>query len=103
LGIVKTYMGAVVAKTLKIKPKVIVLFISKFDLFSICHPEDSSSTEIKQKVLSHFKDHIEIIVKECKKTGIPCEIIVGSSTEKWNTSKVLEKITDTLYKHLNGK
>ena len=97
LGMIKIYMGAVASNMLKNKPLSIILFINKFDLLSARHPEDSNSAAIKNDLLNYFKGHIEIVTVNSNKRSIPCEIIIGSTIEKWNTNNLLQKISNSVY------
>lgn len=98
LGYVQAYIeGGIGAKSTK-KPKVVIMFISKFDLYSKLHPGDSASQKAVQKIFDIFDEHIKSAKSAAKKAGIRFETIIGSSVEKWNTERVLAIVTDQLYK-----
>jgi GTPase SAR1 family protein len=96
LGSMKAYIGGVASKFTK-KPKILILYISKFDLFSEFPPEDSSSQKTKQVLEELFSEHIEFAAKTAKDIGIPFKLIFGSAIEKWNTDKMLDVVINQLY------
>jgi hypothetical protein len=99
LGSLTFAVGGIGAKSTK-KPKILILFISKFDLYSKDSPTDSSSRKIREKMLDIFKEHINSAESAAKKVGIRFKLILGSSAEQWNTKEVLDTIIDVLYDKL---
>ena len=97
-GYVQAYIEGGLGSKVTQKPKILILFISKFDIYSKYSPEDSASRITKDKILSLFKDHINSSKTAAQKAGIPFEIVIGSSVEKWNTEKVLDIVSYNLYK-----
>lgn len=90
-------MGAIASDRIKNKPLKVILFINKFDLYSKTPPEDSASSAIRKDLLNNFQAHIEIAFSQAKSKSIPFQVIVGSSLEKWNTSNLLQEISDAIY------
>ena len=100
-GVIKPLVGGLNAQIHGLvwkKPRIILLYISKFDLFSPYHPNDSNSEKITEQVELLFSDHIAFIESEAKKMGVPFKLVVGSSTKKWHTKELIEHIVHELYK-----
>lgn len=97
LGYMQAYVEGGLGASATKKPRVLIMFVSKFDLYSKLPPYDSAAEKIKEKVLDIFADHINSARSAAKKAGVPFELIVGSSVEKWNTGQVLEAVTTVLY------
>jgi len=98
-GILQTYLGYIISEAKNgRRPKILILFINKFDLLSKKHPDDSSSKNQKQAITSLFSTHINILKSEAKKIDIPYAILIGSAVEKWSTKEIQERITRELYK-----
>jgi hypothetical protein len=98
LGYVQAYVeGLLGAKRTK-KPKMVILFISKFDLFSKTPPDDSASDQITRQLRSVFSRHIDSAKSAARKANVPYELLIGSAVEKWNTDAVLAAVAKALYK-----
>lgn len=97
LGYVQSYIQGGLGSEYTKKPKLLIMYISKFDLFSKYHPDDSSSKNTKQALEEIFKEHIGAATKVAKDSKIPFKLIFGSAVEKWNTDKVLDTIISQLY------
>jgi hypothetical protein len=98
LGYVQAYVeGLLGAKRTK-KPKMVILFISKFDLFSKTPPDDSASDQITKQLNGVFNSHINSAKSAAQKASVPCEVLIGSAVEKWNTEAVLTAVAKALYK-----
>lgn len=89
LGYLHAYIQGGLGAQFTKKPKLLILYISKFDLFSAYPPEDSNSQKIKQVLEEVFKDHIEAAAKAGKEAKIPFELIFGSAVEKWNSDRII--------------
>ena len=97
LGYVQSYLeGGIGSKVIK-KPKVIIIFLNKFDLISSLNPEDSTAANIKKKYLEIFSEHIQSADVAAKKASIPIHIIVGSALENWNCNRILDLAGRELY------
>lgn len=72
-------------------PCMVILCMSKFDLFSSTPPNIDQNSKNAQSMLSNtFGKHIEAIKDTCKGKGIPFEIIFCSaSKENWGAEKIL--------------
>jgi GTPase SAR1 family protein len=97
-GVLKAYLGGISAKSVKRKkPKIIIIFINKFDIFSNLKPSDSSSTQTAKEIRELFKEHIKFAENEAKKAKVKCKIIIGSTLKRWGTQEALETIKNELY------
>jgi hypothetical protein len=97
LGYVQAYieggMGSHIAK----RPKVIVVFINKFDLFSEVQPGDSAATSAEESLQEVFGEHIDSARMAGKKTGIPVYVLYGSALESWNCERIIDVVGQSLY------
>jgi len=80
-----------------VKPKLVILFINKFDLFSNAAPTDSTAVEKFHILREVFKEHIELVQKASKEQNVPFECLVGSAAQRWETRTILERINVSLY------
>jgi len=96
LGYVQAYIQGGIVATAK-KPKVIIVFINKFDLLSAHHPDDKNSQEACRQIEQIFKEHIESAHVTEKRTGVPVKILLGSALENWNSDRILDIVAKRLY------
>jgi hypothetical protein len=96
LGYAKMLGGAISAKTTQ-KPKVIIVFIAKFDLFSDDPPHETSSQNIKKDVEKIFERHVDALSSAANLQGIPCDVITGSSFKKWQVDNIVDHVVSRLY------
>ena len=96
LGYLDVVSGAIKTGVTK-KPKAIIVFITKFDLFSDHPPHDSASTEIKNEVNKIFADHIDILSTAAEQNSIPYETIIGSPVRKWNVDSIVHNVATKLH------
>lgn len=97
LGCVQVYIQGGLGSEFTKKPKLLIMYISKFDLFSEYPPDDSSSQKTKEVLEKVFGEHIEVAAKAAKDVGIPFKVIFGSAVEKWNTGEILDIVVNQLY------
>jgi hypothetical protein len=68
----------------KFRPKLAVVFITKFDLVSSHAPQDTSSAAIKAHVEKTFGTITAAVRSACTKYQVPCKVIIGSSkNQNW--------------------
>ena len=95
------YMQALVQGALgarhTIKPKAIVLYMNKFDLFSDLGPEDSTSRDAESEFKSIFAEHIECAQMSAHNLGVKMYPIVGSALNAWNCEKVIKIVGEILF------
>ncbi len=98
-GLLKAYVGALSSKNMskRRKPKIVILFINKFDAFSSVNPKDSSSKDVADKIREQFSKHILYVEKSAKTIGFECKIVLGSTVEKFGVSETLDNIKNILY------
>lgn len=99
LGYIQSLVAAVLGAKNTKKPSIIVLYISKFDLFSKLHPADSAAANVRRQIETLFLEHIDNLKAASKKAGIRFEVVIGSPAEKWNTKEVLDIIVEELFKN----
>jgi hypothetical protein len=97
LGYVEAFVeGALGARKTR-KPKVMVLFLNKFDLFSQFPPGDSHAVNEQKHFLSMFSEHLKSVDVATKKANIKLHIIVGSALKNWNCDNLINSIGKSLY------
>jgi len=79
------------------KPKIVIIFLAKFDLLSERSPNDKSSQGEKANLEERFRAHIDIIRDACVKNDIPFETIVGSAAANWNVEQIVKVVGRRLY------
>jgi len=98
LGILNAYLrGGLTSKHNRRKPKILILFISKFDLLSEVKPDDSSAKDATKIIQNLFKEHIDNARFAARQANIEFEVFIGSSIEKWNIDQILNFISNKLY------
>jgi len=101
-GAVRYIAGSIRCDTNKSQPKVVVLYISKFDLFSNIDTDENK--EFAEKFKNIFKEHIMIIEKVCnRKPEITFKCFVGSTKKKWKTRAIEDTLLDTIILNKKGK
>ena len=90
---------ALVGDTGKLKPALVVVFVSKFDLVSGHTPYDTSSSAALHEVETLFAPHRDAISSQCRKANIPFEWIVGSARKGWG----VRELRDALRKVVTAK
>ncbi len=98
-GVLRTFLGALNSLKLNIKkPKLIILYLNKFDLYSNNRPSDSSSEYIVEKYNKIFLRHIAYAKEECQKANVPFEVVINSSHKKWGVrEEIVHHISNKLY------
>jgi hypothetical protein len=79
------------------KPKVVIFFLNKFDLFSSYPPNDSGGFQAKTDFENIFKEHIASGMSALSKAGIKFHVIIGSALENWNCDLIIEMAGNDLY------
>lgn len=99
LGYIKALLAGLSSTEMSIsKPKIIIGFFNKVDLFSKETSDTSVSNSAYQLFSKEFADHIDFLKKIGKKAGIPCEIIFGSTVRDWQLQKIKIIMEKKLYK-----
>ena len=80
------------------KPEMVIMCISKFDMFSAFPPDDSQSKPAAQKLESDFRDHITRIKRACATKGVPFEVLLTSARKGWGVDDVQRRIHTALFK-----
>lgn len=96
-GLVKGIIQGGLRSSVTKKPKVIIFFINKFDLFSDNSPDDTSTVNANSFYNETFKTHIDISKKIGKELKIPVHIVIGSVLRNWNCQKIMDLIKHDLY------
>ncbi|HEX6900549.1 MAG TPA: hypothetical protein VF789_12570 [Thermoanaerobaculia bacterium] len=79
------------------RPKLIVIAVSKFDIFSSQDPSRDASKEAKEKLQELFSPHIRRINGECNNVSVECKVEFCSALEGWNTEVVNRHISKVLF------
>ncbi|MFH0988860.1 MAG: hypothetical protein V1799_02470 [bacterium] len=81
-----------------IKPEMVILCISKFDLYaSHCDPLDNETLESQKELSKVFLRHIERVKSECENKHVPYKLIFCSALRYWNIDEINHLIKITLF------
>lgn len=97
LGYIQAFIEGAMGARKTNKPKVVILFLNKFDLYAAYPPTDSAVIETRDMFRKLFEEHIRSAELALKKANIPCHIILGSALENWNCELIVEIIGKELY------
>lgn len=97
LGIVKAQVMGGLDSDLTIKPKAVVLFMNKFDLFSPDNPDDKAASHAKELFEDIFSKHNEVLTKATNRRKIDFYPVVGSAFNSWNCARIIDYIGESLY------
>jgi hypothetical protein len=97
LGIVKTQVLGGLDAIKTIKPKAVILFINKFDLYSSVRPGDSASLKMESDFKGIFSKHIEVIKTATSRKGVRFYSLAGSAFNSWSCKDIIDRIGHTLY------
>ena len=88
--------GALGSNVIKRKPKSLILFINKFDLYSNYPPDDSQSSNHEKEIRAIFERHERSITSAAKRAGIPFHIIIGSALKGWKCNFIIDSASKDL-------
>lgn len=97
LGIIKAQILGGLEARRTVKPKAVILFINKFDLFSSIKPDDTSSSKTQDDVLRIFAPHIDFITKATSRKKLKFYYTVGSAFNSWKCDYIIDRIGVALY------
>jgi len=97
LGYVQSFMEGGLGARKTRKPKVVILYLNKFDLVSDFPSGDSSAKEAEDKFLSRFREHQQSVELATKKAHIKLHIVVGSALRGWNCDNLITLVGKSLY------
>lgn len=80
----------------RLKPDLVVLFLTKFDLLSDHSPEDAASKTAKAEMDDHFREHASRLEAQCDAADVAFLSIIGSGQKKWGISELRDGINDML-------
>lgn len=96
LGYMKVFLEVVLLTQLTVKPKIVVLFVNKFDLFSAHNPNDSQARIAIKEAQAMFSEHINLFNLVARQAELKPNIEFGSALEDWNCDKVKTHIEEAL-------
>lgn len=79
------------------KPRIVIIFLGKFDLLAKHGPADTSSQNSRKAIEGLFANHVDIMKAAGRKAKIPVEVIVGSALNNWNVEWIIKTIGKELY------
>lgn len=82
----------------KIRPDLVMMFATKFDLLSKISPNDADGNEVAE-LERVFESHRKLVESACTAANIPFVWIVGSAKRGWNIDKLrkgLGKLIDNV-------
>jgi len=97
LGYIQAFIEGGMGARKTRKPKVVVFFLNKFDLFSSHRPDDSAAVQAEARFQAVFEDHIKSATLALEKARIPFKIIIGSALENWNCDRIIDIVGKELY------
>jgi hypothetical protein len=71
----------------KIRPDLVIMFGTKFDILSGISPNDSDGTAIAE-MQKNFTPHLQLISSACTTANIPFAWIIGSAKRRWNIDQL---------------
>lgn len=79
------------------RPRVVILFINKFDLYAGRTPEDSASKQMVDELSKVFAGHIDRVVKSAQRAKVEHRIVMGSAAQNWNCHSLLGLVADGIF------
>lgn len=99
LTTVNGFINSSLSSTKARRPRLVILFINKFDQLSSVPPDDSAAQGAREHVYDLFDKHVTSIRDAAKRASIPQTIIVGSALQNWNCDRIIASIRRELYGH----
>lgn len=84
------------ARDKRLRPRLVVLFLTKFDLLSSHDPWDSNSENVRVKAEQTFGEVIRAMRKDCQNAGVPFQFIIGSSKRGWGIQDLRDRVARSL-------
>jgi len=75
-----------------VRPHLVILFATKFDLLSTTWPGDAVSAQAVKRFEQVFADHRNLLSRQCKRNNIPFRWIIGSANSNWGTVDIRDAI-----------
>jgi len=97
LGYVQAFVEGSLSARKTRKPKVLILFLNKFDLISSHPPNDSAASDQRQVFLRAFSEHIESVERAIKRANIPYRLVIGSAVNNWNCTDLISVVGKLLF------
>lgn len=97
LGAMRSYVVGALQSQKARTPRLVILFINKFDLISSVPPGDSAAGLHESSVKAAFRDHIAAVRDACSQRNVPFAFVIGSAVEGWQTGRVIEILREKLY------
>jgi hypothetical protein len=79
------------------KPKIVIVFLNKFDLACDYPPGDSNASDQEKGFTLLFAEHLKSVRLAAEKAGIHFHAFAGSALNDWNCSNLITVIGKTLY------
>ncbi|MFI7120756.1 hypothetical protein [Amycolatopsis sp. NPDC049868] len=84
------------AQDKRLRPRLAVLFLTKFDLLSSHGPWDSNSETVRLKAEQTFDEVIRAMRKDCQTAEVPFHFIIGSSKRGWGIQDLRDSVARSL-------
>jgi len=82
------------ARDRRLKPRLAIVFLTKFDLLSKSSPDDSTSASMKAQTLAKFDKIIASVESASRNNGVAFQLIVGSSRYRnWGVDILQKQVT----------
>jgi hypothetical protein len=96
LGYLALPLGMLAARKTP-KPAVIVVVISKFDLFCEFDPSSPDAQQAKDRLRGLFSRHVARMEEECSRVGVKFKVEFCSALRGWRTEILSRHIKDALF------
>ena len=97
LGYVQSFMEGGLGARKTRKPKVVILYLNKFDLVSDFPSGDSAAKAAEDKFLDQFREHKQSVELATKRAKIKLHVVIGSALKGWNSDNLITLVGKSLY------
>jgi hypothetical protein len=77
-----------------IRPDLVIMFATKFDLLSDKEPTNSNPKA--NEMVTAFRSHRELVESTCKRANIPFRWIIGSAKNNWNIGLLRKSLWEVI-------
>jgi hypothetical protein len=99
LTTINGFINGSLSSTKARRPRLVILFINKFDQLSPVPPDDSTAQSAREHAYNLFDKHITSVRDAAKRASVPQAIILGSALQNWNCDRIIASIRRELYGH----
>jgi hypothetical protein len=89
-------MAIVGGDDVSIRPHMVIMFVSKFDLVSTVAPWDTNGTTAREDIEKRFREHRRLIEAACGRHGVRFTSVIGSAKTGWGVSELQNAIREVI-------